>query len=205
MKSKLLLLMLLLAVLPEALCAQETESRQRFEEELAVKSREIRTIACRFEQVRESAVLKDAVRKTGVFHYKRPERMRLFFTDGDCITMNGTDFLLLTSGRRTLVKMQSNPMLRELQRILVACMTGDMERLAAGFVATLHETGEHYELTLAPRRKNRLKSIGLLFAKKDMSLDALRMDEASGDCLTYRFSDKRFDEPIADELFEIEK
>lgn len=203
MKSRLLLLTLLLSVLPAALCAQDAECRRRFEEELAAKSREIRTIACRFEQVRKSAVLKDEVRKTGLFHCKRPGRMRLLFADGDRITMNGSDFLLVESGRKTVMKMQSNPMLRELQRLLEACMTADMERLTTGFVPTLRETEKQYELTLAPRRKNRLQEIVLHFAKKDMSLDELRMNQTSGDYLLYRFSDKRFDEPVVDEWFEI--
>ena len=204
MKIKLLLSMLL-SVLPAALCAQEAESWRHFEEALAAKSREISTIVCRFEQVRKSAVLKEEVRKTGEFHYKRPERMRLLFADGDRITMNRSDFLLVESGRKTVVKMQSNPMLRELQRILVACMTADIEQLAAGFAPELSEMSEQYELSLVPRRKNRLERIVLTFSKGDMSLDALRMIEVSGDCIFYRFSDKRFDGPVADELFEIEK
>ena len=82
-------------------------------------------------------------------------------------------------------------------------MTADMERLTMGFVPTLRETEKQYELTLAPRRKNRLQEIVLHFAKKDMSLDELRMNQTSGDYLLYRFSDKRFDEPVADEWFEI--
>lgn len=184
---------------------QESEAWTRFGEDLAAKSRDRQTIACRFVQLRKSAALKAEVRKEGTFHYKRPERMRLLFADGDCITMNGPDLLQVSGGRRTVVRMQSNPMFRELQRILTACMTADVEQLTVSFLPSLRETGEQYELTLTPRRKNRLKNIVLTFAERDMSLDALQMNEPSGDYILYRFSDKQFDGPVADRLFEIGK
>ncbi|MCM1168335.1 MAG: outer membrane lipoprotein carrier protein LolA [Bacteroides sp.] len=196
----------LLAVMPSLLVAQEQASAWKtFEEELLRKNSGVKTISCRFEQIREASVLKDVVRKTGTFHYKRPDNIRLAFSDGDDITMNGEYFRITSSGKTSVVKMQSNPMLKEIKRILSACMTADLSALTAGFTPELEEKDAQYELILTPRRNNNMRSLSLVFSKKDMSLDEMRMTEPSGDYTLYRFSGKRFDVPVADELFKIGK
>lgn len=200
------LLLLLFAGLATPLAAQTSGSSEwsRFADELERRNRDIRTIECRFTQTRRAAVLKQESRKSGTFSYKRPERLRLLFADGDCITMNGDRFRIVNSGKATLVKTQSNPMLRELRRTLAACMTGDLDALTAGFAPELTDRGECYELRLVPRRKQRLAEMLLVISKRDMSLDALRMTDTSGDYLHYDFTDKRFNGPVDDETFRTE-
>lgn len=183
----------------------ETPQWKMFEEELWNKNGGIKTISCKFEQIRKTSVLKDVVRKTGEFHYKRPDNIRLDFSDGDDITMNGEYFRITASGKTSVVKMQSNPMLKELKRILSSCMSADIAGLTAGFVPNLSVKDNQYELELVPKRKTNLKSLLLVFSRKDMSLDMLKMTEPSEDYTLYRFSDKRFDLPVQDELFKIEK
>lgn len=199
------LFLLLFAGLSAPLAAQTADPEwSRFANELKRKSRDIQTIECRFTQTRRAAVLKQEVSKQGTFSYKRPEQIRLLFADGDCIVMNGDRFRLVSGGKTTLVKTQSNPMLRELRRTLAACMTGDLDALTTAFAPRLTDRGGHYELRLVPRRKQRLAEMLLVISKRDMSLDALRMTETSGDYLHYAFTDKRFNGPIADETFRTE-
>ena len=189
-----------------ALQAQEnTPEWQMFESELLEKNSKVETISCKFEQIRKTAVLKEAVRKTGDFYYKRPDNIRLGFSDGDDITMNGEYFRITSSGKTSVVKMQSNPMLKELKRILSSCMAADLSGLTAGFVPKLEVKEKHYELELQPKRKTGLKSLLLVFSKKDMSLDMLKMTEHSDDYTLYRFSGKRFGNPVPDGLFKIER
>lgn len=192
--------------MPCLLYAQENSPEWKiFEEELWNKNSEIKTISCKFEQIRKTSVLKDVVRKTGDFYYKRPDNIRLEFSDGDDITMNGEYFRITTSGKTSVVKMQSNPMLKELKRILSSCMSADISGLTAGFVPKLSVKDNQYELELIPKRKTNMKSLLLVFSRKDMSLDMLKMTEHSEDYTLYHFSQKRFDLPIQDGLFKIEK
>lgn len=195
----------LLAV-PCLLYAQvDSPQWKAFEEELLFRNSEVKTISCSFEQIRKTAVLKDIVCKTGDFSYKRPDNIRLGFSDGDDITMNGEYFRITSSGKTTIVKMESNPMLKELKRILSACMTADVSGLTAGFTPRLEEKEKQYELELSPKRRNNLKSLLLVFSKKDMSLDMMKMTEQSDDYTLYRFSGKQFNVPVPDELFKIER
>ena len=55
--------------------------------------------------------------------------MALDFDSGDRIVMTGELFLNRMAGRTTTARMNSNPMLRQMQSIFGACMTGDLEAL----------------------------------------------------------------------------
>ncbi len=193
-------------MIPCWLRAQENTSEWKmFETELLEKNSHVKTISCKFVQIRQTSVLKEAVRKTGDFHYKRPDNIRLGFSDGDDITMNGEYFRITSSGKTSVVKMQSNPMLKELKRILSSCMSADLSGLTAGFEPKLAVKENQYELELIPKRRTNLKSLLLVFSRKDMSLDMLKMTEHSEDYTLYQFSDKRFDLPLQDGLFKIER
>ena len=191
--------------IPCLLYAQEDMAEWKtFEQELLQKNSGINTIFCKFEQERKASVLKDVVRKKGNFYYKRPGNIRLAFLDSDDITMNDEYFRITTSGKTSVVKTQSNPMLKELTRILSACMVADLSALTAGFMPKLEVKENQYELELQPKRRNNIKSLLLVFSKEDMSLDMLKMTEHSGDYTLYRFSDKNFDIPVLDDIFKIE-
>lgn len=196
-------LFLPLAALP-ALRAQETPAQwSQFAQELAAKNSRIETITCRFDQTRQSALLTQPAQQSGQFYYKHPERMRLSFANHDCVVLSGGTLLTVTNGRRNVVKSSASPMFREVERIMTACMRGDVEALTNSFTPSLQQNATQYLVTLTPRRNNRLKNILLTFSKQDMSLDALQFIEPSGDYLRYTFRDKRFNTPVEDTLFEI--
>lgn len=177
---------------------------EQFARELAAKSGEIRSIACRFEQQRSMQILQNDVLQKGDFYYLRPEQILLAFEGGDYIAMTPTHFSMASGGVTQRVKLQSHPMLKELKRLLSASMTGDVEQLSAGFTPTITTSDERYEVVLRPTRRamaNRLKAITMHFDRRTMSLTLLRMEEFSGDATTYRFFEKRFNEEIDPQLF----
>lgn len=175
-----------------------------FTKELAAKSTAIESICCRFEQVRSMQLLKEDVRQEGDFYYLRPDRILLSFDNKDYICMTQTHFQLQTAGVKQRVKLQSNPMLRELNRILSAAMQGDVKSLSAGFIPTVRDEGDCFEVELRPakgRMAARVQSITMHFERATMSLTLLRMAEPSGDATTYRFFRKRFNEKIDSQIF----
>lgn len=201
MKNKWLMLCAMLLV---AVAASAQSAAENFARELAAKSGEIRSIACRFEQVRSMQIMQHDVVQQGDFYYLRPEQILLAFEGGDYIAMTPTYFSMEAGGVKQRMKLQSNPMLKELKRILSASMTGDVEQLAAGFTPTITEQKESYEVVLRPTRRgmaNRLKAISMHFDRQTMSLTMLCMEEQSGDKTTYRFFDKRFNTQLDAALF----
>lgn len=191
MKNSLLLLLLLFTL---QWSVAQTDPTARFAQELAAKSQTIDRIDCRFEQVRVMQILQNEVRRAGAFCYVRPDQIHLDFEGGDFIRMSEASFTMRTAGVEQQVRIQSNPMLRELKRILSACMTGDVASLTGGFTMELSEQPTHYEVTLHPRKGRmaaRMGAIRMRFERTTMTLEELRMEEPSGDYTAYRFYDKQ--------------
>lgn len=178
--------------------------KEEFENVLIEKSAGIETISCSFTQVRTMSVLAQDVRREGRFTCVRPGNILLAFEDGDYIKLTDTYFNMKSAGAVTNVKISANPMLKELKRILSACMTGDVRMLSSGFEINVKDAGRVYEVCLLPLRNrggSQMKSIVLHFEKQDMSLDLLVFEESSGDSTAYEFADKEFNVSVDEELF----
>jgi outer membrane lipoprotein-sorting protein len=115
-------------------------------------------------------------------------------------------FRIVSSGKTSIVKLDSNPMLGQLKRMLTACMTGDVATLKEGSQLSFSDKGDSYAVTVTPdnrRAKNMVKLITLTFEKQNMSLTEMKMEEASGDVSLYRFYNKKFNKGIDPAHFEI--
>lgn len=193
MKIRVLLLILLCS-LPLMLSAQNDISAD-FERELVLKGSVIECIDCDFIQTRSMAILAQDVVKEGVFAYSRPGNISLEFHDGDYIRMTDTSFSMKNAGHVTQVNVNSNPMLKELKKILSASMTGDVASMTAGFVSEIQLDGDSYSVRLIPKKGKgaaKVKEIKMLFDRKDMSLAMLMLVEQSGDYIRYDFVNKKF-------------
>lgn len=165
-----------------------------FERALIDKSAEVQSIKCDFVEVRTMSVLQNPVKKKGKFSYTRPSNLELNFDDGDFIRMTESRFTMRNAGKTTDMKLSSNPMLKELKRILSACMSGDLKQMTKGFAYNIEEEDGSYSVSLTPQRGRggmKLKSILMVFDKKDMTLSSLKMNEASGDSIEYLFNNKK--------------
>lgn len=179
--------------------AAAQDVKAEFEKALAEKSVEIKTIMCDFTQIRSMAVLAQEVSKEGRFTYMRPGNILLAFDDGDYIMLTETDFTMKNAGNVMDVKVNSNPMLKELKKILTACMTGDVKSMASGFSMEVADMQDFYEVTLLPvkgRGAAKMKSVRMNFDRKDMSLTMLMLEEPSGDSIRYDFTDKEFNKEV---------
>jgi outer membrane lipoprotein-sorting protein len=193
MTTKTICLALCACLAVAAARAQEAD----FEEKLKTVSAATETIECDFTLTRTMSFASGDVVSEGRFHYLRGEGISLDFTKpaGDRIKMGRERFEITSGGKTSVVKIDSNPMLRQLQRMLTACMTGDVATLRQGSQFALRDEGANFVVTLTPtdrRAKGMVKLITLTFEKQNMSLNALRMEEASGDVSLYRFFNKKF-------------
>ncbi len=184
--------------------AQEADFAAR----LRTTSASTRSIECDFTLTRTMSIMAGDVVSEGRFHYLRDAGISLDFTrpEGDRITMGRERFQIVASGRTTVVKVESNPMLRQLQRMLTACMTGDVEMLRQGATLAFADEGATFVVTITPtdrRTRGMVRLITLTFEKQNMSLTTLRMEEASGDVSQYRFFNKRFNGDIDPSRFDI--
>lgn len=209
MKFKLLALMLLCTT---AAFAQNYGSKidpsHGFSERLKNASDRTQSISCDFEQTKYMSVLVKTNKSRGKFFYKKSQKICLEYTNpqGNLIVMNGEKFKIQANGKSTVVKMNANPMMRQMGSMLTACMTGNLSLFGNQSVSEYYETSSHYTVVITPtnrRVKSYLKQIVLRFDKDDMTLSSMRMNENDTDYTLYEFSDKRINANVDDDKFKI--
>lgn len=203
-KSLILISFILLSSLANA---QHANLHQQFEHELKSKNSNVTSIQCMFTQTREMAVLANTVKKSGEFYYMQPSNLLLSFRDGDYIKMTATMFEMKTGSNISSTKVSSNPMLKNLNSVLSACVVGDFEKMVRGFDINVELSQSEWIVTMTPQKgkaASKISRVVLNFNKKDMSLNILKMEEKSGDYTMYRFFDKKFNGSVDNNLFNIQ-
>lgn len=179
-----------------------------FSERLKSASDRTQTITCDFEQVKYMSVLANTNKSKGKFYYKKTQKICLEYTNpqGNLIVMNGVKFKIQTNGKATVVKMNSNPMMRQMGNMLTACMTGNLDLFGNQSVSEYYENQSYYTVVISPtnrRVKSYLKQIVLRFDKDDMTLSSMKMNENDTDYTLYEFSDKKLNGNVDDDKFNI--
>ena len=199
MKYRLLCILMCFGIFLSANAQENSLNDNKFINELENKTSTIQTITCKFTQTQSLSVLSNKVVKSGMFYYKRPEQILLMFDNGDYIKMTSENFQMKNGNKVNEMKVDSNPMLRELKKILSACMTGDVINTAKDFQHELKQGEANYTVVLNPKKKraaSKIKEIMLVFDKKDMYLSKMKMTQPNGDYTLYEFFEKKLNSQI---------
>lgn len=199
MKYRLLCILMCFGIFLSANAQENSLNDNKFINELENKTSTIQTITCKFTQTQSLSVLSNKVVKSGMFYYKRPEQILLMFDNGDYIKMTSENFQMKNGNKVNEMKVDSNPMLRELKKILSACMTGDVINTTKDFQHELKQGEANYTVVLNPKKKraaSKIKEIMLVFDKKDMCLSKMKMTQPNGDYTLYEFFEKKLNSQI---------
>lgn len=167
------------------------------------------TIESRFVQRRHVQALKSDVLSNGRFYYQKNDKICMVYDrpQGDLLLMNGDDLVMIADGRRSVVNVQANPMLKQLRTLLTACVSGDFERLKTGRNTRLvvDQTDTHYILTahFDGSAKKMYASVVLTFDKRQLALVVLRMNESNGNFTEYTFESPKFNQLIDERIFDV--
>ena len=208
--NKSLCLIIIIAFICSTAFANSTADtlKLEFEESFSKYSKEIKTIKCDFTQEKEVAFLENKVTMNGIFYYNSNGDICLDYNQpkGDKIIFTDEQFMIEITGKKTIAKIKSNPMLRQLGGMLVACMTGNIKMFENGWTINYSQSKEEYILSLSPLDKRASKMISkivLNFVKKDMSLSKMQMIENGNNKSTYRFHNKKFNTDIDPSVFDL--
>ena len=207
MKTKFYLLFIqLFMIAPMNILAQNSDLNMKFSQELKEKCQDVSNIECRFIQTRSASVLAQDANKHGRYFFLQPYNVLLAFDDGDYIKITSTMFEIKQNGHVSATKVSSNPMLKSLNGILSACISGDASQITSGFDTEITASEDEFILKLLPPRGRTGKKATetlLVFNRKDMSLKLMKMTEPSGDFLQYEFYDVKYNADITPSIFDI--
>jgi outer membrane lipoprotein-sorting protein len=162
------------------------------------------SITSPFKQTRHLSMLGDNTVSGGMFYYRKPEQLAMKYTqpEGDLLLINGNQFVLVTAGKERKVS-SKNTKMEGMKTILSACLQGDVEQMEAEKITCTRQA--KYEVVVADlnEKGNRsgISRVIVSYSKTDLSPASIQTIEADGSYTLYELTDKKLNQPIAEEAF----
>ena len=209
MKHLLTLLIFTTSVLAAAAQVSDIADMQQFESRLKATSDKLTSIECDFVQVKHLDMFDEDVTSKGKFYYLKNNKISLDYSQplSYLIVINGGRLKIVADGKKSVMQLNTNKMMNEMQDMITACMVGDLNRMNDSYNLKYQEDNNQYIISITPRSKQvkeYVSAIEIRLSKADMSVDQLRMYENEADYTDYKFSNKRFNQLKDESRFAID-
>jgi hypothetical protein len=150
-----LLLFCLLLILSAASAAEDMRDHPVWSlHELMQEMATIETRSNRFEEVKEMAILDQAITQTGTLHFKAPDKLskQIPFPVASSFEIQGDQLTIMTAGKPDQqMDLEAYPPLRIFVESLRAVLAGDLDALQRHFATQLQGDRQGWRLSLHPR------------------------------------------------------
>jgi len=172
--------------------------------ELKKSSTAANSIQADFKEEKFLAALKDPEKSSGIFYYKKNDKMRWEQQQPFkyVILINGNKLRVQDAGKEKNVG-SAGRMAGQIKELMIGLVNGDFQDNKA-FKQSFAESADLYQVTLLPvskRLKNVYSKITLVFPKSTMRLKELTFFEKGGDKSIMRFQNEKINQPIAEGIF----
>jgi outer membrane lipoprotein-sorting protein len=176
-----------------------------FRKEFAIQSSKINTISSTFTQEKILTALTEKISSTGIFKFKRSNKVRIEYQKpfSYVMIMNGEKMLIRDENKESQINVKSNKLFQQVNRIMIDCIQGSILD-SKDFAVKIFENNNRFLLEMTPVQKNLkefFQTIVLYVEKKDYSVYSLEMNEPSGDQTIITFTDKKLNEQVPDAVF----
>ena len=211
MTMKHLLTIIAVALMAQTAMAQprKVADMQKFEEQLKATADKLTSIESDFTQVKHLDMFDEDVVSKGRFYYLKENKISLDYSQplNYLIVINGSRLKIVADGKKSIMQLNSNKMMNEMQDMITACMVGDLNRMNNSYELNYQEDDKQYIVGITPRSKTvkeYVSAIEIRLNKADMSVDQLRMYENEADYTDYRFTNKRFNQLKDESRFSVQ-
>lgn len=209
MKYLTLLLTLMLAIQVAKAQIHPVADMQQFENQLKSSAGKLTSIESDFTQVKHLDMFDEDVTSSGKFSYKKENKISLIYSKpiSYTIVINNGKLKIVADGKKSIMSLNSNKMMNEMQDMITACMIGDLSNMSNDYILNYQEDNQQYLIKITPKSnsvKEYVSGIEIWLSKTDMSVDQLRMYETETDYTDYKFSNKRFNQLKDESRFAID-
>jgi len=178
-------------------------------ERVVERQHALRTLEAEFVQLKESALLLEAVESTGVFLFRAPDLVRWDYRQPDAMVVLFAEDTVTTyhptQARAERIKVSGKQ--RRFVRVLAG--TQPLDDLTSHFSITLADPGgrAHYRLTLRPMGNmlsKKLRSVEIEVDREMLLPVVIEYNEADGDSTRYEFTKMVINPVIDDSRFHLE-
>jgi outer membrane lipoprotein-sorting protein len=211
MKTKIILFFTLFIVSTAGVSAQNDfkalASSDDFKKKLSEESVSLKSIESDFVQTKYMELLSEKIVSKGTFYYKKDNKICLDYTSPVkyLIVINGKKVKIAADGKTNIYDIGKNKMMAQMNSLISACMTGNLNELTSDYQLIFKENNSQYWIQVQPQGsvKSYMKSIDIFLDKKDFSVQRLKMTEASNDYTEYIFTNKKKNAAIPDAKFSL--
>lgn len=162
------------------------------------------SIQADFKEEKYLSFLKEPEKSTGIFYYKKEDKMRWEQQTPFkyVILINGEKLRVLDAGKEKNVG-SAGKMAGQIKQVMLGLVNGDFQQSKA-FTLACMESKDQYLIVLTPtnkRMKNVYAKINLAFSKSTLRLKELTFFEKGGDKSSMKFQNEKFNQPIAETVF----
>ncbi|MDR1672013.1 MAG: outer membrane lipoprotein carrier protein LolA [Bacteroidales bacterium] len=186
-----------------------SETDNRIVEKIRVANAIHTSVASPFKQTQHLSLLGEDVHSSGRFYYAKPDKLAMLYDDpsGDVMLINGDRFVMVSGSKKKETSAKNNAQMKSMKTILSACLQGDATSIGADKISC-GETADAYIIIAeinGKANKSNIVKVTLTFEKTTLTLSVLRTEEKDGSYTTYELTDKKFDQPIDNSIFDPDK
>ncbi len=176
-----------------------------FKQKMEAQSKLVSTLESDFTQEKYLSVMSEKIISKGHFHFKKVNMLRWEYNDPYkyLIAINKDKMYIKDNGKVSKYDINSNKMFKSINEMMVNTVQGNLLN-NKDYKAKFYENDKFYLLELSPLQKGAkdfLKVIQLYINKVDYAVDKVKMIEPSDDYTSIDFTNRKTNQPIADEKF----
>jgi outer membrane lipoprotein-sorting protein len=185
----------------------EMKNTEPFKKSFTQSTTAIESLQADFVQEKTMTMLSEKLVSTGKFSFRKKDRLRMEYLQpySYLLILNGGKIYVKDGQKENKISAGSNPVFRQVNRILIDCVSGNMLD-NPDFQYRIFENNGSWLVEfkpMAPNLKELYKNINIVLDKKDFTASVIGMYDASGDKTVIRFQNKELNGQIPDSQFNI--
>ncbi len=187
---------------------KQVQDINKAETELAKLSENTQSIQSKFVQEKHLSFLTENIISKGEFSFQSPNQLRWEYSEPFeyIIVFNDKNIYIKDENKISTFDTESNKMFAEINNMMIGSIQGDLFTDRERFDVKYYENANQYLLELDPKlpeMKSMLKTIKIYIDKSDISVAKIKMIESSDDYTSIDFTDKKLNQPIDNEKFNL--
>lgn len=179
-----------------------------FNRRLAAEAQTLQSIESDFIQQKYLDVFDEKITSGGKFYYRKENQICMAYNRplDYLIVINNGKLKIVSDGRKSIVNLNSNKLMNQMQGMLTACMVGDLSKLSADYRLAYFEDDSYYLVEITPVNKTvqaYIHQMAIYLDKKDMSVHRLRLNETATNYTEYEFLNKQFNTLVDETIFAV--
>lgn len=167
----------------------------------------IESLQADFIQEKTMTMLSEKMVSSGKFSFRKKDKLRMEYLQpySYLLILNGGKIYVKDGQKENKISAGSNPVFRQVNRILIDCVSGNMLD-NPDFQYRIFENAGSWLIEFKPMARNLMelyKNINIVLDKKDFTASAIGMYDATGDKTVIRFQNKELNGQILDSQFNI--